>query len=94
MDKDSYHDRSDRHSRRPVTALATAAAQLHVDVAVLEVRDKAQFVELASDPKIRRYLLARLSDQTALVDPGAEDALTKALLAEGQTPRLAKGAEQ
>jgi len=68
--------------------------ELHVDVAVLEVRDKAQLVELASDPKIRRYLLARLSDQTALVDPGAEDALTKALLAEGQTPRLMKGADQ
>lgn len=68
--------------------------ELHVDVAVLEVSDKTQLVELASDPKIRRYLLARLSDQTALVDPGAEDALTKALLAEGQTPRLVRGTKQ
>lgn len=68
--------------------------ELHVDAAVLEVNDEAQLVELASDPKIRRYLLARLSERTALVDPGAEDSLTKALLAAGQTPRLAKGVDR
>jgi hypothetical protein len=68
-------------------------SELHVNATVLEVSDQTHLVELASNPKIRRYLLARLSERLALVDPGAEDALTKALLAEGQTPRLAKGAD-
>lgn len=67
--------------------------ELHLNVAVLEVSDAAQLVELAVHPKIRRYLLARLSDTAALVDPGQEDALAKALRAEGHTPKMRKGGE-
>ena len=63
----------------------------HENAAVLEVNDMAQLVELASNPKIRRYLLARLSDTVALIDPGHLDALSKALLAEGQTPKMVQG---
>jgi hypothetical protein len=48
-------------------------------------------VELAANPKVRRYLLARLSDTVALVDPGHADALAKVLLAEGHTPKMVKG---
>lgn len=66
-------------------------AELHENVAVLEVNDAAQLAELASDPKIRRYLLARLSDTVALIDPGHVDALAKALLTGGHTPKLVKG---
>jgi hypothetical protein len=61
--------------------------------AILEVQDMAQLLELGRDAKVGRYLLARLSDTVALVDPGAEQELLKALRAAGHTPRTAKGVE-
>jgi len=63
------------------------------DAAILEVQDLAQLLELGRDPKIGRHLLARLSDTVALIDPGAEEELIKALRAAGHTPRTAKGGE-
>lgn len=65
--------------------------ELHANVVVIEVANVAQLVELAANPKIRRYLLARLSDTVALIDPGHEHALVKALRAEGHTPKTVKG---
>ncbi len=65
--------------------------ELHEYAAVLEVSDAAQLVELASNPKIRRYLLARLSDTAALIDPGHTDVLVRVLLAEGHTPKMEEG---
>ena len=64
---------------------------MHENITVLEVNDVAQMAELAVSPKIRRYLLARLSDTVALIDPGHTEALAKALLAEGHTPKMVKG---
>jgi hypothetical protein len=66
-------------------------AELHQHAAVLEVSDAAQLVELAANPKVRRFLLARLSDTVALIDPGHTDALAKVLLEEGHTPKMVKG---
>ncbi len=66
-------------------------AELHENAAVLEVNDLTQLLELASNPKVRRYLLARLSDTVALIDPGHEDALAKALLSQGHTPKMVTG---
>ena len=63
------------------------------DAAVLEVQGLAQLLELCRDPRVGRYLLARLSDTVALVDPGAEELLLKALRAAGHTPRTVKGVE-
>jgi hypothetical protein len=63
------------------------------DAEVLEVQDLTQLLELARDPKIGRYLLARLSDTVALIDPGTSETLVKALCAAGHTPRTAKGIE-
>jgi hypothetical protein len=71
--------------------LEPARSELHLHAAVLEVSDRTQLVELAANPKIRRYLLARLSDTVALVDPQYALALNKALLAEGHTPKIAEG---
>jgi hypothetical protein len=51
----------------------------------------AQLTELAADPKIRRYLLARLSDTAALVDPGQTEHLGVALLNAGHTPKRLLG---
>ena len=63
------------------------------DAALLEVQDLAQLLELCRDPRVGRHLLARLSDTVALVDPGADDLLVKALRAAGHTPRTVKGVE-
>ncbi len=71
--------------------LQVQQTELHEHAAILEVSELAQLVELASNPRIRRYLLARLSDTVALIDPGHVDALTRVLLAEGHTPKMAKG---
>jgi hypothetical protein len=63
-----------------------------VDACLVEVADAAQLVELARNPRIGRYLLGRLSDTAALVDPGHEDDLLKALRTAGHTPKTAQGA--
>jgi hypothetical protein len=65
--------------------------EVHEHATVLEAVEPAQLLELAANPKVRRYLLARLSDTVALVDPGHADALAKVLLAEGHTPKMVKG---
>ncbi len=63
----------------------------HANAAILETAAPSQLAELAADGKIRRYLLGRLSDTVALVDPGQADALEQALLESGHTPKLAEG---
>ena len=66
-------------------------AEIHVNAAILEVAQMSQLAELAADAKVRKYLLARLSDTTALVDPGREQELEDALRAAGHTPKLLEG---
>jgi hypothetical protein len=61
--------------------------------ALLEVEDLARLLELSRDPHIGRYLLARLSDTVALIDPGTEEDLLKALRTAGHTPRTVEGSE-
>jgi hypothetical protein len=86
----SVSDRTDILNRL-LPLLDSQRPELHDRAAVLEAADPAQLAELAANPKIRRYLLARLSDTVALVDPGHADVLAKALLAEGHTPKMVKG---
>jgi hypothetical protein len=71
--------------------LEARQAELHEHIAVLEVAEPAQLVELASRPRIRKFLLARLSDTIAMIDPGMEAALLKALRADGHTPKMLTG---
>jgi hypothetical protein len=71
--------------------LQPARGELLLAAALVEVAEPALLVELAANPKIRGHLLARLSDTVALVDPGCEHALAKALLAAGYTPRRWSG---
>jgi hypothetical protein len=71
--------------------LSSEQAEIHLHAAVLEVAEMSQLVELAADLKIRRFLLARLSDTAALVDPGQAKALEDALLAGGHTPKRLEG---
>jgi hypothetical protein len=63
--------------------------ELHVNAAVLETAEPAQLMELVADKKIRRFLLGRISDTAALVDPGMADQLEQALIASGHTPKIA-----
>ena len=62
--------------------------EIHLNATVLEVAEPAQLAELAADGKIRRFLLGRLSDTAALVDPGSAGPLEVALLAGGHTPKI------
>ena len=65
--------------------------EVHVNAAVVEVAEPALLAELAADPRIRRYLLARLSDTVALVDPGQARDIESALLDAGHTPKVLTG---
>jgi len=65
--------------------------ELHLNASIVEVAEPAQLVELAANPRIRRFLLARLSDTVALVDPGRAGEIEAALLAAGHTPKVLTG---
>ncbi len=65
--------------------------ELHINAAIVEVAEAAQLVELAANPRIRRFLLARLSNTVALVDPGHAKEMEAALLAAGHTPKVLTG---
>ena len=67
--------------------LEPSKSELHLNVSVLEVEHEAQLIELAKTPKVCRYLLGRLSDTVALVDPGYEHDLAKALADAGHFPK-------
>ena len=68
-----------------------AGRELHLNATVLEVAEMSQLAELASQPKIRRYLLCRLSDTAALVEPGCTEELEETLTALKHTPKLLRG---
>jgi len=67
------------------------ASTIVVEASVLEVQDMTLLLELCRNPKICRYLLARLSDTVALIDPNSAEELVQALRSAGHTPRTAKG---
>ena len=64
--------------------------EVHLGAAVLEVGDPIQLLELASDAALRPFLLCRLSDRVALVDPGRAGDLAEALRRHGHTPKIHK----
>ena len=65
--------------------------ELHLNAAIVEVAEQAQLVELAANPRIRRFLRARLSDTVALIDPGHAGEIEAAVLAAGHTPKVLTG---
>ena len=90
--EENSSDQKARNTLEDLLPLLTSETrELHTNAAVLEVAEISQLAELAADPKIRRFLLARLSDTIALVDPGAAKSLEDALLAEGHTPKRLEG---
>lgn len=76
---------------RLLPQLEPAGPELHLNAAIVEVSEPMLLAELAADPRIRRYLLARISDTVALVDPGHSRDVEKALLDAGHTPKVLSG---
>jgi glyoxylase-like metal-dependent hydrolase (beta-lactamase superfamily II) len=72
----------------PLPRLRTPTAI--AEAMLLETDSAAHLLRLARDPKIGRYLLARVGDRAALVDPGTERALADALRASGQPAKVVK----
>lgn len=71
--------------------LAAEKTEWHEPITIIEVVEPMQLLELALNRAIRRYLLARLSDTIALVDPGQEVAAIKAVRNEGHIPKIVQG---
>ena len=65
--------------------------ELHLHAAILEVAEISQLAEIAAHPKLRGFLLGRLSDTAALVDPGCAADLAAALRLAGHTPKVVEG---
>jgi hypothetical protein len=70
--------------------LRTPRAELHRHVSILEVSTTALLLELAVNPRVRRFLLGRLSDTDALIDPDWTAELVQALRKEGYLPKISK----
>ena len=66
------------------------ALELHFNVAVLELGDPAQLLELAADSALGPFLLCRLAPTTALVDPGRAGEFADLLRRRGYTPKIVK----
>src|SRR3954449_7845588 len=64
--------------------------EVHHNAAVLEVGDPAQLLELAADTALRPFLLCRLAERVALIDPGRSPDLAEALRRRGHTPKIHK----
>jgi hypothetical protein len=68
--------------------MPTAAAYLHRNVSLLEVSDPAVLDQLFADRKTVDFLLARVSEQVALVDSDKVDALYTRLRKLGHMPKM------
>ena len=61
---------------------------LHRNLPILEVADPMLLDELLLDRQAAAFVLARLSDRTALIDPGRFTALTARLRKMGHLPKV------
>ena len=63
-------------------------ALIHENVALLEAANKLLLDTLYADPNTRPFLLARLSDTVAIVQPDKFDVLLSRLKKSGHTPKV------
>jgi hypothetical protein len=61
---------------------------LHEGLTLVEVADPADLAALQADPRLKDFILARLSPNEAVVLPQHSQAFLKALLKAGHTPRV------
>jgi len=75
-------------SRRAPQQAPTSGLVLHTNLTLIEVADPLLLEELRADRRLAPLLVAQLSDCVAIVKPGAEEAVMRALLKAGHTPKV------
>lgn len=71
--------------------MSTTDTILHDNLPLLRTADGLLMDVLLADPHVRRLIVHRLTDDTAIVMPGAFDTLLDRLLKLGHTPRVEEG---
>jgi hypothetical protein len=61
---------------------------LHTNLTLIEVADPLLLEELRADRRLAPLLVAQLSDRVVIIKPGAEEAVMRALLRAGHTPKV------
>jgi hypothetical protein len=67
---------------------SSAQTILHENLPVIEVNDKLLLDALLADRRTAHYILVRLSEHTAVIDPEQFDALLALLRKQGHTPQV------
>jgi hypothetical protein len=75
-------------SRRASLQTQTSGLVLHTNLTLIEVADPLLLEELRADRRLAPLLVAQLSDRVVIVKPGAEEAVMRALLKAGHTPKV------
>ena len=74
-----------RRARPPAPA---SGVVLHTNLTLIEVADPLLLEELRADRRLAPLLVAQLSDRVAVVKPGEEEGVMRALLRAGHTPKI------
>ena len=61
---------------------------LHTNLTLIEVADPLLLEELRADRRFAPLLVAQLSDRVAVVKPGEEEGVMRALRKAGHTPKV------
>jgi len=75
-------------SRRARPHVQPSGLVLHTNLTVIEVADPLLLEELRADRRLAPLLVAPLSDRVVIVKPGDEEAIMRALLKAGHTPKV------
>ena len=68
--------------------MAAQPTLIHDNVSLIETADKLLLDAFFADPTTRPFLLARLSDTAAIVQPDKFDALLTRIKKQGHTPKV------
>jgi len=74
--------------RRAPRQAQTSGLVLHTNLTLIEVADPLLLEELRADRRLAPLLVAQLSDRVVIVKPGDEEAIMRALLKAGHTPKV------
>ena len=74
--------------RRARPPAQTSGVVLHTNLTLIEVADPLLLEELQADRRLAPLLVAQLSDRVAVVKPGEEEGVMRALLRAGHTPKV------
>jgi hypothetical protein len=75
-------------SRRARPHIQTSGLVLHTNLTLIEVAEPLLLEELRADRRLAPLLVAQLSDRVVIVKPGEEEAVMRALLRAGHTPKV------